>query len=185
MVSAKKRTNRNQGRPFGTDQVDAHVGERLKQRRMALRLSQRELGELIGVSLQQIHKYETASNKVSLSRFFRLAQVLNVAPSYFYEEIFVSSTAADTVPNELRDSAGEEHESPLTPLERSSGTRALTSAFSAIKEATIRKQIYNLCEAIAGTRLLESGPADTLSDADADTVPGTLQPEPPPDDTTE
>ena len=187
MVSAKKQTNRNQGRPFGTDEVDAHVGELLKQRRMALRLSQRELGERIGVSLQQIHKYETASNKVSLTRFFRLTQALNVPPSYFYEGIWVNSTAAATVPNELRDSAGEEDEALRIPLERRPEILALTSAFSSIKEAAIRKQIYNLCEAIAGARFLASGPSDTLSDADTDAAPGTLRPEPPspPDDTTE
>ncbi len=180
MASVKKRKNRSQGRPFGTDQIDAHVGELLKQRRMALRLSQRELGERIGVSLQQIHKYETASNKVSLTRFFRLTRALNVPPSYFYEGILGSSTAnADTVPNEMRDSAGEEAEAHPIPLERRPETLALTSAFSSIKEATIRKQIYNLCEAIADARALAS---DTLSEADADA--GTLQSEPPPDDTT-
>ena len=88
---------------------------------------------------------------MSLTRFFRLAQALNVAPSYFYEELFTGSTPT-MISGELRDSAGEEEEPPLIPLERRPETLALTSAFSSIKEATIRKQIYNLCEAIADTR---------------------------------
>jgi transcriptional regulator with XRE-family HTH domain len=68
-----------------TDAVDEHIGRRLYRRRRLLGLTQRDLAIAIDVRFQQIQKYESATNKMSASRLWRLAQVLDVPIGYFFE----------------------------------------------------------------------------------------------------
>ncbi len=67
--------------------VDVYVGARLRRRRMILDMSQSKLGELLGVTFQQIQKYENGSNRISVHRLRLTARVLEVSPSYFFEGI--------------------------------------------------------------------------------------------------
>lgn len=73
---------RGGGRPHP---VDLHVGKRLKQRRALLGLSQQTLGDHLGLSFQQVQKYENGANRISASRLYLLAQILNVPVGYFFE----------------------------------------------------------------------------------------------------
>lgn len=72
---------------LGPDPVDEHVGHRIRVRRELLGLSQAELGELIGVTFQQIQKYERGANRISASRLYDAARVLRVPVSYFFEDM--------------------------------------------------------------------------------------------------
>src|SRR3954462_11496020 len=72
------------GRPRAQD-IDHHVGARIRERRIALGLTQQQLAELVGVTYQQSHKYEKGINRVSAGRFPLLARALGVGPDYFYE----------------------------------------------------------------------------------------------------
>lgn len=65
--------------------IDVHVGHRLRIRRRLLSMTQVELGERIGVKFQQIHKYETGKNRISASRLWETAAALNVKVGYFFE----------------------------------------------------------------------------------------------------
>jgi transcriptional regulator with XRE-family HTH domain len=65
--------------------VDVYVGARLRMRRTMLGMSQSRLGELLGVTFQQIQKYEKGSNRISASRLQHTARVLEVSPGYFFE----------------------------------------------------------------------------------------------------
>ena len=65
--------------------VDAYVGARLRMRRVMLGMSQGKLGQLLGVTFQQIQKYEKGSNRISASRLRQAAQVLEVPVEFFYE----------------------------------------------------------------------------------------------------
>jgi transcriptional regulator with XRE-family HTH domain len=67
------------------DPIDIHVGRRLKQRRQALRLSQTQVAEKIGISYQQLQKYECGINRMGASRLFRLAVALRVSPGWLFE----------------------------------------------------------------------------------------------------
>lgn len=67
------------------DPVDRHVGIRIGQRRQEVGLSRRALGELVGIGLKQVNKYETAVNRVSAGRLFDIATALGVPPTYFFE----------------------------------------------------------------------------------------------------
>jgi len=71
--------------PRQANSVDAHVGSRIKVRRLSLNISQEKLGEELGVTFQQVQKYERGSNRVGASRLWRLAQVLQVPVHYFFE----------------------------------------------------------------------------------------------------
>src|SRR6476620_8088928 len=67
-----------------TQDVDRHVGARVRERRIMLGLTQQQLADLIGVTYQQAHKYERGINRVSAGRLFEVAQVLGVPVSYFF-----------------------------------------------------------------------------------------------------
>ena len=68
-----------------TQDIDRHVGARIRERRIMLGLTQQQLADLIGVTYQQAHKYERGINRVSAGRLFEVAQVLGVPVSYFFE----------------------------------------------------------------------------------------------------
>lgn len=76
-------------RPFDdkrrADEVDCYVGSRIHERRVLLGLTQKQLGELLGVSYQQVHRYETGMNRVTVGRLFQVAQVFHVDVAYFYQ----------------------------------------------------------------------------------------------------
>lgn len=80
--------------------IDLHLGKKLRARRRMLGLTQQQLAEVVGVRFQQIQKYECGANRISASRLWDLAEVLNVPISYFYDGLHSS-------PRELAD-AGEE-----------------------------------------------------------------------------
>ena len=65
--------------------VDIHVGKRVRHRRWMVGLTQQQLGEIVGIKFQQIQKYETGMNRVSASRLWDIAHVLNVPVSFFFE----------------------------------------------------------------------------------------------------
>lgn len=68
-------------------QLYKHVGQRLKERRRVLNISQGRLAELLGISYQQVQKYESGQSQLSLSRLLQFSQLLNVGPEFFYEDM--------------------------------------------------------------------------------------------------
>ena len=67
--------------------VDAHVGIRMRQRRTLLGMSQTRLGDAVGLTFQQVQKYERGANRVGSSRLFEFAKALDVPVSYFFDEM--------------------------------------------------------------------------------------------------
>ncbi len=67
--------------------VDAHVGKRVRERRLALGMSQDKLGNALGISFQQIQKYEVGTNRVAAGRLWDMARILEVDVAYFFEGI--------------------------------------------------------------------------------------------------
>ena len=70
-----------------TNEIDHHVGKRIRRRRRLLGLTQQQLAEAVGIRFQQIQKYESGANRVSASRLFEIAEALDVPVQYFYEGI--------------------------------------------------------------------------------------------------
>jgi len=77
--------------------VDVHVGARMKLRRTLLGMSQEKLGEAIGLTFQQVQKYERGANRVGASRLFDLARVLDVPVSFFFDDLPDASAASSPV----------------------------------------------------------------------------------------
>jgi transcriptional regulator with XRE-family HTH domain len=77
-----------------TQDVDRHVGARVRERRIMLGLTQQQLADLIGVTYQQAHKYERGINRVSAGRLYEIAQVLSVPVGYFFDGLQEENTRA-------------------------------------------------------------------------------------------
>jgi transcriptional regulator with XRE-family HTH domain len=67
--------------------IDAHVGSRVRLRRMLIGMSQEKLGELLGLTFQQVQKYEKGANRIGASRLFDISQILAVPVSYFFDDV--------------------------------------------------------------------------------------------------
>ena len=133
----------SKGRP---NPIDVHVGRRLRARRTILGISQSTLGEQLGLTFQQIQKYERGTNRVSSSRLFDLTRVLDVPIAYFFEEMSAGVEAQS--PGQLHGAApslpGEEHD-PMARRE----TLELVRAYYRIQDQNVRKRITDLARALA------------------------------------
>jgi len=67
--------------------VDVHVGQNIRRRRWMLGMTQKQLGDAVGIKFQQIQKYETGTNRVSASRLFEISQAMDVPVSYFFSDL--------------------------------------------------------------------------------------------------
>jgi transcriptional regulator with XRE-family HTH domain len=83
------------------DEIDVHLGRRLRRRRRLLGLTQQQLAGACGVRFQQIQKYECAANRMSAARLWQLSEVLEAPVSYFYEGLSEAQRAARGVEEEL------------------------------------------------------------------------------------
>ena len=91
--------------PRAANPVDVHVGARIRLRRQVLKMSQEKLGDQLGVTFQQVQKYERGTNRVGASRLWRLSQVLDVPVSFFFEGLEGGAkgedAAAEAIPADL------------------------------------------------------------------------------------
>ena len=133
-------------RPPGVpDPVDIHVGSRVRLRRTLLGLSQEKLGEAIGLTFQQIQKYERGANRIGASRLYDLSNILDVPVSYFYDEM----------PDDVRkreigtglSSPQEDYVAEKDPLTRRE-TLELVRAYYKVSSARVRKQLFELVKSL-------------------------------------
>src|SRR6201991_4587764 len=126
--------------------IDVHVGSRVRFRRMLLGMSQEKLGEKLGLTFQQIQKYEKGINRIGASRLFDLAQVLGVSVQFFYEE-------APTLEPSLLPTDGSadktEDEHSIVEFLRSRDGLELNKAFVRISDAKARRAIVDLVRSLA------------------------------------
>jgi transcriptional regulator with XRE-family HTH domain len=135
------RRRRTGSRP---DPVDIHVGARLRQRRALRGLSQEKLAEAVGLTFQQIQKYERGVNRVGASRLHQFGRVLEVPVSYFFDEMPGAAAHAPA--------AGFAEEKPgfaHDPMARRE-TLELVRAYYRIGDEKVRRRIFDLVKAIAG-----------------------------------
>jgi transcriptional regulator with XRE-family HTH domain len=90
---ASKVSGRSVGGRSRALDVDRYVSLRIRQRRIMLGLTQQQMAELIGVTYQQAHKYETGINRISAGRLYQIARALGVEISYFFEDVEPGSAA--------------------------------------------------------------------------------------------
>ena len=132
-----------------TAYVDSHVGNRLRERRILLGLSQTRLGESLGLSFQQIQKYERGIDRISVGRLVHLSQVLDVPITYFFEELADPAPGDQADRSLLLDSAeaglAALADDPMSKRE----TLELVRAYYKIEQPELRKHIFSLIRSIA------------------------------------
>src|SRR5712692_1757117 len=132
--------HREQGAAMGSkkpDLIDVEVGQRIRIQRLAAGLSQTELGERIGVTFQQVQKYEKGANRVGAGRLTKIARVLNIPVSSFFD----GREAIDKV-------ARQGFQSPLAAMAQPYAYRLLR-AYSTISDPELRQTIVELVERVA------------------------------------
>jgi transcriptional regulator with XRE-family HTH domain len=130
---------RSKTRTKAPDARDMDVGRRIRAQRLVCRMSQTELANNLGVTFQQVQKYEKGVNRVGAGRLARIAEVLNVPVAFFF--------SGDMSPSVTSDSAG----TGLSFLETAGAVR-LVRAYSQIDDPQIRRALVDLSEEIAGGR---------------------------------
>ena len=123
--------------------VDRHVGSRVRMRRMMQSMSQEKLGDALGLTFQQVQKYEKGTNRIGASRLQQIAHILQVPVSFFFEGAPHASGHAGGM---------SEAPSPtyVADFLATSDGLSLTKAFMRIKSSKLRRRIVDLVEQIAG-----------------------------------
>ena len=125
--------------------IDRHVGSRVRMRRIMLGLSQEKLGDALGLTFQQVQKYEKGTNRIGASRLQQIAHILQVPVAFFFEDAPREHERLD----QLRDAPSA---NSLSEFLASSEGLSLTRAFMRIQEPKLRRRIVDLVAAIAGER---------------------------------
>src|SRR5436189_4358590 len=116
------------------DPVDKRVGARIRMRRLMLQMSQIQLGDALGLSFQQVQKYERGSNRVGASRLQHIAAILQVPVSFFFEEVPINRSE----PAQISDAPSPEL---VTAFVSTTDGLKLIGAFTRIKNTTLRRCI--------------------------------------------
>ncbi|PHR60770.1 MAG: transcriptional regulator [Robiginitomaculum sp.] len=131
---------KSQHAPRSPNPVDIHVGTRVRLRRQLLKMSQEKLGDQLGVTFQQVQKYERGTNRVGASRLWRMAQVLDVPVSFFYDGLGDGADAE----------FAEDDQTPIVyDFINSTDGVSLAMAVSKIKSKAVRRQILELARSLA------------------------------------
>jgi transcriptional regulator with XRE-family HTH domain len=151
----KKRIKKSTLRSENPDPVDIHVGSRLRMRRNLVGLSQEQLGKSLGLTFQQIQKYERGINRMGSSRLFQIAKTLSVPVAYFFEEM----PDAIALPAQAGFAEGEQASLENTPgsserqndydILRRRETLELIRAYYRIQDAKQRRKVYELIRSMS------------------------------------
>jgi transcriptional regulator with XRE-family HTH domain len=126
--------------------MDAHVGSRVRLRRMLLGMSQEKLGEHLGLTFQQVQKYEKGINRIGASRLFDLSHVLGVPVQFFYDE----APAGQSDGSAALGFADQPAESYVVEFLASREGLELNKAFVRITDPRVRRSVLELVRALAG-----------------------------------
>ncbi len=128
----------------GPNAVDVHVGSRIRLRRTLMGMSQTALAESVGLTFQQIQKYEKGGNRVSASRLWQFGQVLDVPVSFFFDDMPAEILAERGHPGAMGPSGDSEATGVMTRRE----TLELVRAYYRIQNEPVRRRIYDLFKAM-------------------------------------
>jgi transcriptional regulator with XRE-family HTH domain len=124
--------------------TDKHVGSRLRMRRLMLDMSQTDVADALGLTFQQLQKYEKGTNRISASRLQHLSQILQVPVPFFFE----GAPAASGIPQAAKGAADAPSPAYVADFLATLDGLALVKAFMCIKDAKLRRAIVLLVEEI-------------------------------------
>ena len=149
MTVVEKRRGRKRG-SRGPNPVDIHVGRQLRLRRTLLGMTQEKLGEALGMTFQQVQKYERGTNRIGCSRLFDLSRVLDVSVDYFFEDI--ADEVAAALPARQRggwsDQEQESFHLERDPMARRE-TLELVRAYYKVPTEDLRRELFELVKTLA------------------------------------
>ena len=122
--------------------VDKYVGSRVRMRRIMLGMSQEKLGEALGLTFQQVQKYEKGTNRIGASRLQHISRILQVPVSFFFD-------GAPEIPGQATGMNETPSPAYVADFLATSDGLALTKAFTRIKDGKLRRRIVDLVEQIA------------------------------------
>jgi transcriptional regulator with XRE-family HTH domain len=142
MAKPKPRYGHGTGIP---SPVDVHVGARVRLRRTLLGMTQTDLGDALGLTFQQVQKYERGANRIGSSRLYDLSRVLDVSVEHFFEDM--PPAVATSSPTKRRGKAKAAPGYELDPMAKRE-TLELVRAYYKIKDADVRNQVYELTKTL-------------------------------------
>ncbi len=127
--------------------IDVHVGSRVRLRRTLLGLSQERLGDAIGLTFQQVQKYERGANRIGASRLYELSRVLDVPVSFFFDDIVpeVAEAVDAHLVGSKEPAPGRYQPDPMMRRE----TLELVRAYYRILDPQLRRRLFDLTKSIA------------------------------------
>lgn len=140
-----KPSPQNDAKARGPHPIDVHVGARVKLRRMIMGMSQESLGKALGLTFQQIQKYEKGVNRVGASRLFELSRLLEVPVQYFYDDY--GDMIGAPAPGFAESAGGD----GFMALVNSPEGIELCRYFAAINDPHVKKRVLDLVKTIAET----------------------------------
>ena len=144
------RSSRGRTGSGGPNPVDVHVGNRVRLRRTSLNMSQEKLGEALGLTFQQVQKYERGANRIGASRLYDLSRVLEVPVAFFYEEMSEETRAQ--APSLLLGCPQPMVVSvPVQDDDTKRETLDLVRAYYRITDVAIRKRVFELAKTLAAS----------------------------------
>jgi transcriptional regulator with XRE-family HTH domain len=123
--------------------TDRHVGARVRMRRMMLSMSQEKLGDALGLTFQQVQKYEKGTNRIGASRLQHISRILQVPISFLFE-------GAPEIPGQTTGMGEAPSPAYVADFLSTSEGLALTKAFTRIQDGKLRRRIVDLVEEISG-----------------------------------
>ncbi len=148
---AKSKSRRGRGR--GISPIDVHVGARLRQRRTLLGMTQTNLSDAIGVSFQQMQKYEKGTNRISASRLFDLSRILDVPIQFFFDDMPAAVAASSPAQGGGRTKKPPRYEpDPMATRE----TLELVRGYYKIRDPQIRKRLFELTKTLGAAASKDS-----------------------------
>ena len=124
--------------------IDIHVGARVRQRRILLGMTQTTLGKAVGLTFQQVQKYESGGNRISSSRLFEFSKILNVPVSHFFEEVAPEFATGRRKVARLKRNGSDE-----AGIDSRRETLELVRAYYKIANDGIRREIRGMVKALA------------------------------------
>ena len=128
------------------DLIDRHVGSRVRMRRMLLKMSQEKLGEALGLTFQQIQKYEKGLNRIGASRLQQISKTLNVPPSFFFEGAPTGVAATSDGPASFEEEGQSQY---VVDFMSTAEGLHLNRSFARIRNPKVRRRLVELIAALA------------------------------------
>jgi len=132
--------------PRSASPIDIHVGTRIRVRRQLMNMTQEKLGESLGVTFQQVQKYERGANRVGASRLWKLSEVLDVPVSFFYDGLSTEYGGQSDSPALLPE--GPDQAPIVYDFINSTDGVSLAKAVLKINNKAVRRQILELARSL-------------------------------------